>query len=450
MHSFVESEFAAVQPVPPGTNVNYDSNNPLLRLIREIEGSRLAGSGECYLGDSVQYLYPVRDLALYGPGGDAWQVNDARQQDNKNDFQKQNIRDFTLGDFWIVRGYACAGDWIGPFVKLVYRASPGTELGRRTGGNPGPELKAFVKIGNTQSNPLVTLPLNPETRCYEAELWAYPGSNLRDLLGADNFTAFDNGWIQARPDLVKGSLTDFEGLAVGELRNELNRSFTPLKYFERAPEHAMHPIRILRLELAFGSSDQTQWDSQNGANYKLEFSMLFRGWKNALTAGVSPNPHGGVGFLEYRNLFSNYFTHEQERRAALGALWENELGRDLLPGCFDAETWNYGEPGGGPKVSSPGERERFFAVDYMDLHILQGDCGIGIHRHRDNQEVFFLIEGKGLMVVGDWCQFDKRERAFEIRKMLPGDLTICKTGQLHALFNLEDKPALLFMFGGYD
>ncbi len=35
-------------------------------------------------------------------------------------------------------------------------------------------------------------------------------------------------------------------------------------------------------------------------------------------------------------------------------------------------------------------------------------------------------------------------------KNAPGDLALCKAGQLHAMFNLEDKPALLFMFGGYD
>jgi mannose-6-phosphate isomerase-like protein (cupin superfamily) len=38
----------------------------------------------------------------------------------------------------------------------------------------------------------------------------------------------------------------------------------------------------------------------------------------------------------------------------------------------------------------------------MDLHILKPECGIGIHRHRDNQEIFFLLSGTGIMVMGDW------------------------------------------------
>ena len=54
------------------------------------------------------------------------------------------------------------------------------------------------------------------------------------------------------------------------------------------------------------------------------------------------------------------------------------------------------------------------------------------------------------MLVGDWCRFPDRERAFELRQMEAGDLTICKTGQLHALYNHTDEQIKLFMFGGYD
>ena len=46
--------------------------------------------------------------------------------------------------------------------------------------------------------------------------------------------------------------------------------------------------------------------------------MAFRGWRNYLGVGISPNPHGGVGFLEFRNLFSNYFGYEVARRQAFG------------------------------------------------------------------------------------------------------------------------------------
>jgi mannose-6-phosphate isomerase-like protein (cupin superfamily) len=48
-------------------------------------------------------------------------------------------------------------------------------------------------------------------------------------------------------------------------------------------------------------------------------------------------------------------------------------------------------------------------MEYMDLHILKPECGIEIHRHRDNQEIFFVLKGAGVMVTGDWCQFPTRE-----------------------------------------
>jgi mannose-6-phosphate isomerase-like protein (cupin superfamily) len=90
------------------------------------------------------------------------------------------------------------------------------------------------------------------------------------------------------------------------------------------------------------------------------------------------------------------------------------------------------------------------AIDYMDLHILKPECGIGIHRHRDNQEIFFLLTGTGIMVTGDWCQFPDRERCFEIRTMTAGSFSLLKPGDLRALFNVTDEDISLLMFGGYD
>jgi len=60
------------------------------------------------------------------------------------------------------------------------------------------------------------------------------------------------------------------------------------------------------------------------------------------------------------------------------------------------------------------------------------------------------MEGRGLMVMGDWEKFPSRDRAVELRIMKPGDLSLVKPGQFHALVNLLDENLLLFMFGGYD
>jgi len=77
-------------------------------------------------------------------------------------------------------------------------------------------------------------------------------------------------------------------------------------------------------------------------------------------------------------------------------------------------------------------------------------CGIGLHRHRDNQEVFMMMEGQGYMVIGDWVKFDHRARCFEIRTLRAGHFAMLKGGQIHGLMNPSDEDLSLFMFGGYD
>ena len=94
--------------------------------------------------------------------------------------------------------------------------------------------------------------------------------------------------------------------------------------------------------------------------------------------------------------------------------------------------------------------EPFMAVDYMDLHILKPDCGIGLHRHRDNQEVFLMLEGRGYMVVGDWCQMPTASAASRFARCAPATSRMLKGGNLHGLMNTTDEDIHLFMFGGYD
>jgi hypothetical protein len=110
--------------------------------------------------------------------------------------------------------------------------------------------------------------------------------------------------------------------------------------------------------------------------------MIFRGWDNYLQVGISEAPHGGFGFLHFRNVLSNYFAFRGS----------GELGRDVEPWMYDAN---------GQKKNPAPRHENSLTVDYMDLHILKAECGIGIHRHRDNQEIFFLLTGAGIMVTGD-------------------------------------------------
>jgi mannose-6-phosphate isomerase-like protein (cupin superfamily) len=402
--------------VEPGRTPDYNINNPLLRLLGLMERTGLAAERECYLGGSVRYLFPFEFLELYGPSAPASDMFDPRVQDNKTDFQKQNVRDFRTSDCHLIRGYASIDDWTGPFLRLSYRGGPDSRLSMAANHQLGERIKLWARIGGNTTNALIPVPYVPRSDRYEIELWGYPG-DLRSRLDVKGREAFDRGELIARPDLIFGQLSDFE-----------REALTDRYVVQVFPGHTMHPVLPLHIELAW--ADEQVWDSNNGANYQYEFNMVMRGWNHYLGVGISPSPHGGVGFLEYRNLLSNYGRY----------FGSGELARQLEPWNFDASgSKNHGN-----------RREEFFAVDYMDLHLLKSSCGIGLHRHRDNQEVFLMMEGRAFMVVGDWCQSPSRERCFEIRTLHSGEFAMLKGGNLHGLMNAMDENISLFMFGGYD
>ena len=409
----------SVFQVPQGTSPDYDRGNSLVKLLDVMEGVELAAERQTYLSASLQYLFPFSFLELYGPAGSDSHILDVTQQDNKTDFQKQNVRDFRLTDTYLVRGWMSAGNYIGPFVRLSYRGGPDSVLSQRSGHKLGERIKVWVRVGNASVSSLLTVPYNPVTDRYEIELWASPDSDLRSKIDDKAKEALDRGELQVRNDLIQGTISDFE-------RGKLEDQYTVFV----APNNTMHPVLPLRVECAWCDESERFWDSQDGRNYKYEFNMIVRGWEHFLGVGTSPNPHGGVGFLEYRNLMSNYGRYAGR----------NELGRTPQPWNFDA----FGQKNHG------GRRENFMAVDYMDLHILKPFCGIGLHRHRDNQEVFFMMEGRGYMVVGDWCKMPGRDRCFEIRTLKAGHMAMLKGGNLHGLMNPSDENLSLFMFGGYD
>jgi mannose-6-phosphate isomerase-like protein (cupin superfamily) len=409
----------AVFKVEPGTTPDYNRGNPLLKLLNFLERAQLAAEREFYLRDHLQYLFPYDYLEFYGPQGSDANVLDPTQQDNKTDFQKQNVRDFRSTDTFLIRGLVTVGDWTGPFIKLSYRGGPDSKLSAAANHKLGEKIKLWIKVAGVATSSLITVPYNPLSDRYEVEIWGYPGVDLRNQLDDKGRNAFDRGELIVRTDLVHGSLSDFN-------REGLNDRYM----VEVAPTNTMHPILPLHIELAWADFSEKIWDSLGGANYHYEFNMIVRGWENFLGTGISPNPHGGIGFLEYRNLLSNYGRYSSK----------NELGRQL-------NTWNFNAFG--TKNHGNGF-ESFFAVDYMDLHILKPNCGIGLHRHRDNQEIFLMMEGRGFMVVGDWCKMPERERCFEIRTLRSGHLAMLKGGNLHALMNSTDEDASLFMCGGYD
>ncbi len=402
--------------------INYNVNNPVARLMKVMEeASVMAEQLSFYESDSLQFLFPFNHLELYGPAPPQQSVLNPELQDNKTDFQKQNIKNFLLGDMSLVRGWASVNNWSGPFLKLCYRGDTDSALNKAAAGKLSDHIFLFLSVQGKTAGNLIKVPYNEQTHRYEVEIWGYNSGNLFDLLSEKGKDSMRKELLIVRPDIIQGTQDQFK-----------REGLDDKNMYEIAPENSMHPLHPLKVEVAWTDHTQTFWDSNQGNNYKYSFSMILRGWNNYMQAGVSGSPHGGVGFLHYRNLLSNYkpFTVT------------SELSRPLLPWMFDAND----RKGDVQTV----KEEQFLAVDYVDLHILKAECAIGIHRHRDNQEIFFLLNGKALMVMGDWYEFPDRQRAFEIRTLLPGSFSLLKAGQLHALINALDTDATLLMFGGYD
>lgn len=103
----------SVLQVQPGTTPSYNENNPLIKLLNIMESMQFAAERECYLMDYTQYLIPFEHLELYGPSGSDCAILDPTQQDNKNDFQKQNVHDFTTTDAYLMRGWITTGNSTG-------------------------------------------------------------------------------------------------------------------------------------------------------------------------------------------------------------------------------------------------------------------------------------------------------------------------------------------------
>lgn len=71
------------------------------------------------------------------------------------------------------------------------------------------------------------------------------------------------------------------------------------------------------------------------------------------------------------------------------------------------------------------ERSRDYVFNFLDFVIVPAGADIGLHRHApDNQEVYVIVEGEGIMMVDD-----------ETRAVGPGDVIVNGIGGEHGLVN---------------
>src|SRR5205807_2590076 len=132
--------------VRPGTTPDYNQHNPITALLALVESASLAAGRENYPFEDLQFLFPIRSLQLYGPSAPDSAVLDPTLQDNKLDFQKQNVAAFQAGDTRITRGRVLLGNWHGAFLRLSYRAGPDSVLVAASGSSLGPVIQLWLQV----------------------------------------------------------------------------------------------------------------------------------------------------------------------------------------------------------------------------------------------------------------------------------------------------------------
>jgi mannose-6-phosphate isomerase-like protein (cupin superfamily) len=71
-------------------------------------------------------------------------------------------------------------------------------------------------------------------------------------------------------------------------------------------------------------------------------------------------------------------------------------------------------------------------INYVEM---EPGSSIGLHRHGENEEVYVVLSGDGMMTVND-----------ERRAVKAGDVILNKPGWQHGLENTSDQTLKLFVF----
>src|SRR6059058_4072318 len=91
MPSLVASD--TILRVPPGQAPDYNSGNPLVKVLAMGERQRLAAERHFYLTDDLQALLPFSHLDFAGPQGQDADLLYTLRQDTTTDFQDASVPD---------------------------------------------------------------------------------------------------------------------------------------------------------------------------------------------------------------------------------------------------------------------------------------------------------------------------------------------------------------------
>jgi mannose-6-phosphate isomerase-like protein (cupin superfamily) len=75
------------------------------------------------------------------------------------------------------------------------------------------------------------------------------------------------------------------------------------------------------------------------------------------------------------------------------------------------------------------------SLSFINYTVMEPGSSIGVHPHGENEEVYVVLAGSGIMTVND-----------ETRPVVPGDIILNKPGWQHGLENTGGEPLKLFIF----
>jgi len=91
-----------------------------------------------------------------------------------------------------------------------------------------------------------------------------------------------------------------------------------------------------------------------------------------------------------------------------------------------------------PLLPLPGHPEDFDScIRFMHETTLLPRASIGLHSHEGNEELYYVLEGKGLMTVNE-----------ESVEMNPGDVCLTKSGSSHSFKNIGEGELRIIVLEG--
>ncbi len=369
---------------------DYDRDNPIATLTARAKGAPLAGGAAMYDRDSLHYLAPLVSFGL--PSEDSSIAHDGRAS------TQEALRRYTLGDYYVVKGHLRFGGTPRNFLKIGYAPAPGS----------AERVPLTLEIEAGAVSRRVAMPYHAATAEYAAEFWAIAPSDA-SALGPQARAAIEQGRIIADASFPPGNPLDYQPSRIRTTAWEAGDA-----------ADINHPLRPARLRLAIRGPSGVL-----AGPHVLAYKMIRRGFDAFRSDRWSQNPHGGTGSTE-SILFYNADSNDPDHiLRTVGA------GRPLASGAAAREE----------------TVERFFTAKYMQYVRFGPGASIGIHRHKDFMDAFWVTRGSGMGVVADAVALDGTERTVELRRLRAFEGMIVRPGQMHGILRDSEEPLEMFAFG---